>query len=229
MRLQTAIQTKNEGPQEFADLCRALAQKVMCKDSDPVAQRIHHENAEWMLLASFVAGLSGVAGRQVRYQNPQTLQHALSIALSVREAENQERFSESFYAKFDESVSVKPRSTSRSDRERHSARRTADDRPSNYMSGQQYRTSHSTNMSLTSASTRDVQTRAELRWYECEGRRHVARECPTRLKGARTQNSPGKGNPSGRLMRPRSSGDENPSPRNGEANRKPVTRETIKR
>jgi len=107
----------------------------MCKDSDPVAQRIHQENAERMLLASFVAGLSGVAGRQVQYQNPQTLQHALSIALSVREAEKQERFSETFYTKYDESVSVKPRSTSRSDPESHSARRTADTRKGNYMSG----------------------------------------------------------------------------------------------
>jgi len=167
-----------------------------------------------MLLASFVAGLSGVAGRQVRYQNPQTLQHALSIALSVREAEKQERFSETFYAKFDESVSVKPRSTSRSDRERQSVRRTADARPSNYMSGQQFRTSHSTNKSVTSASRRDFQSRAELRCYECEGRWHFARECPTRLKGARTRNSPGKGNPSGRSTRPRSSGDETPSPTN---------------
>jgi hypothetical protein len=43
-----------------------------------------------VLLASFVVGLSGVAGRQFRYQNPQTLQHALSIVLSVREAEKQE-------------------------------------------------------------------------------------------------------------------------------------------
>jgi len=57
MRLQTARKSKNEGPQEFADRCRALAQKVM---------RIHQENAERMLLASFVAGLSGVAGHQVR-------------------------------------------------------------------------------------------------------------------------------------------------------------------
>ena len=129
---------------------------------------------------------------------------------SQPEAEKQERFSEAFYAKFDKSVSVKPRSTSRSDPERHSARRTADARPSNYMSGQQYRTSHSTHKSVTSASTRDVQTRAELRCYECERRGRFARECPTRLKGARTRNSPGKGNPSGRSTRPRSSGDESP-------------------
>jgi hypothetical protein len=101
MGLQKARQAKNEGPQEFADRCRALAQKVMCRESDPVAQRIHREKAERMHLASFVAGLSGVAGRQIRYLNPQTLQHALSIALSVREAEKQERLIETFYAKFD--------------------------------------------------------------------------------------------------------------------------------
>jgi hypothetical protein len=65
MRLQTARQAKNEGPQEFADRCRVLAQKVMRSDSDPVAQRIHRENAERMLLASFVAGLAGLAGRHV--------------------------------------------------------------------------------------------------------------------------------------------------------------------
>ena len=84
MRLQTAREAKNEGTQECANRCRTLAQNVMCKDSDPVAQRIHRENAERMLLVSFVAGLAGVAGRKFRYQNPQTLQHALSIALSVR-------------------------------------------------------------------------------------------------------------------------------------------------
>jgi len=67
MRLQTARQTKHQGPQEFADRCRALAQKVMCKDSDPLAQRIHRENAERTLLASFVAGLSGEVERQIQF------------------------------------------------------------------------------------------------------------------------------------------------------------------
>ena len=72
MKLQTARQAKNEGPQEFGDRCRALAQKVMYKDSDPVAQRIHRENAERMLLASFVAGLSGEVGRQVKFRTRRT-------------------------------------------------------------------------------------------------------------------------------------------------------------
>jgi hypothetical protein len=34
-RLQTARQTKGESPQEFADRCRGLAQKVMAKTDDP--------------------------------------------------------------------------------------------------------------------------------------------------------------------------------------------------
>ena len=68
MRLQTARQKKNESPQQFADRCRALSQKIMCKTSDPVAQRIHRENAERMLLASFVSGLADTPGKEVRLQ-----------------------------------------------------------------------------------------------------------------------------------------------------------------
>jgi hypothetical protein len=71
MRLQTARQGKNESPHEFADRCRALSQKIVCKADDPVVQRTHYENADRMLLASFVAGLTEVPGRQVRYSNLQ--------------------------------------------------------------------------------------------------------------------------------------------------------------
>jgi hypothetical protein len=96
MKLQTARQAKTEDPQQSADRCRALAQKIVCKVDDPVSQRIHHENAERMLLAAFVNGLSGTPGRQVPYANPQTVDQALKIALSVQEAERHERFSERF-------------------------------------------------------------------------------------------------------------------------------------
>ena len=58
-KLQTAKQGKNENSQEFADRCRGLAQKFMGRDSDPIAQRIHRENAERMCLASFVGGIKG--------------------------------------------------------------------------------------------------------------------------------------------------------------------------
>jgi tRNA A37 N6-isopentenylltransferase MiaA len=71
---------------------------------EPLAQRIHRENAERMLLASFVAGLTGVLGRQVRYAKPQTLKQALKIALSVQEAEKHEKFSRRFYTSYSNSV-----------------------------------------------------------------------------------------------------------------------------
>jgi hypothetical protein len=101
MRLQTARQGKNESPQEFADRCRALAQKITCRVDDPITQHVHQENAERMLLASFVAGLGGEAGRQTRYLDSWTLQDALRIALSVQEAERQEKFNNCSYTEFD--------------------------------------------------------------------------------------------------------------------------------
>ena len=42
-KLQTARQARNESPQEFADRCRSLAQKVMGKSDDPQIQRVHRE------------------------------------------------------------------------------------------------------------------------------------------------------------------------------------------
>jgi hypothetical protein len=43
--LQTAVQAKNERPQESADRCRALAHEVLGKSDDPQIQRVHQENA----------------------------------------------------------------------------------------------------------------------------------------------------------------------------------------
>jgi len=54
MTLQMAGKSKGEDPHTFADRCRALAGKIICKVEDPIAQRIHNENSERMLLASSV-------------------------------------------------------------------------------------------------------------------------------------------------------------------------------
>ena len=97
-RLQTARQQKNESTQDFADRCRNLAQKTMSKTNDPVAQRIHRENAERMCLASFTGGLVENIGRHVRIKKPQSMQEALTIALAVTEAERLEKTSEIFFA-----------------------------------------------------------------------------------------------------------------------------------
>jgi hypothetical protein len=67
----------------------------MGKSDDPQIQR---ENADRMLLASFISGLSGNPGRQVRFANLQDMEHGLRIALTVQEAEREERFNESLYS-----------------------------------------------------------------------------------------------------------------------------------
>ena len=78
---------QNESPQEFADRSRALAQKITCQVDDPVAHGVHREHAERMLLASYVADLIGVSGKQVRYASPVLVEEAKRIAVSVQEAE----------------------------------------------------------------------------------------------------------------------------------------------
>jgi hypothetical protein len=50
-----------------------------------------------MLLASFTSGLLSHAGRQVRYAMPRTMDEALKIAITVNQAEMQERHNEAFY------------------------------------------------------------------------------------------------------------------------------------
>jgi len=84
MQLQTARQKKNESVREFADRCKGLAQKVMCKVDDPAAQRIHRENADRMLLASFVGGLWGIPGKQTRYASPRLLNMRCRLPLQFR-------------------------------------------------------------------------------------------------------------------------------------------------
>jgi len=59
MKLHTARQARNETPQEFAERCRALSQKIVCKVDDPASQHIDNKNGDRMLLASFVAGYRG--------------------------------------------------------------------------------------------------------------------------------------------------------------------------
>jgi hypothetical protein len=85
--LQSPRRRKNKSPQEFANKCWSLAQKFVRMVDELPAQKIRQENADRMLLASFVSGLSGIPWRQVRYANPQTQEQALMIAFSVQQAE----------------------------------------------------------------------------------------------------------------------------------------------
>jgi len=72
MQLQTAKQQKDETPREFLDLCHSLAMKTVPTGEDPLFQKFHYDQAQRMLLSTFIAGLSGNPGRQARFQMPST-------------------------------------------------------------------------------------------------------------------------------------------------------------
>ena len=91
-----------------------------------MTQNIHRENAERILLASFVEGLDDTPGKQVRYAGPRDIDQAVSIAIGVQEAEKQERFNESFYTKFDNSLRLSARSPSRSRQDDVKSQRSPD-------------------------------------------------------------------------------------------------------
>ena len=72
----------------------------MGKSDDPQIQCVHRENAERMLLSSFISGLHGVPGRQIQFSNPQDIDQALKIFITLQKAERQEQFNESFIPDF---------------------------------------------------------------------------------------------------------------------------------
>ncbi|PNF25200.1 hypothetical protein B7P43_G17706 [Cryptotermes secundus] len=88
--LHEASQGKEESPIQFLDRCRALSTKTVRKSEDPTVQRILKEEAEFRLLTSFVYGMRGEAGRELRIRNPETLDQALNIATVVYNAKQME-------------------------------------------------------------------------------------------------------------------------------------------
>jgi len=124
-----------------------------------------------MLLASYVAGLIGVPGRQFRYASPVSVEEAIQFAVSVQEAERQENFNNSFYARHD----------SRTYRDSDKLRHAVGSRTASKAEGRRTKVPRSANKARVS-SNRYAQTKAALRCHECEGIGHLARECPTRLK-----------------------------------------------
>jgi hypothetical protein len=121
------------------------------------------------------------------------MQQALAIALSVMEAKKQERASEIFFTRNDK-LSGHPM---RKNHENESSGQAGD----SCTGSQKNRHSHST--------AGKPQKGTGPRCYECDGREHFARECPTRLKReANFQNHPGKKTPSGRSRSPSSSDEE---------------------
>jgi hypothetical protein len=98
MQLQTARQKKAETPQEFLDRCRSQAMKTVPKVEESSFKKFHYDQAQRMLLSTFIAGLLGSSGLMVRFQMPATVDHALQIAITVFEAEAQDKRNLAFFS-----------------------------------------------------------------------------------------------------------------------------------
>jgi hypothetical protein len=153
-----------------------------------------------MLIASFVTGLEGQAGRQTRFSNLQSLEKGLKIAVTVQEAEKQEKFSESFYASFNDSLNL--HSPGRTRHDSHEPRGSAEARRANSRTQTQHNMRPRGHNRPKTSAKRNEQTKAALRCYKCEGLGHFARECLTGLiEEANSIDSPEKGNPRERNRR----------------------------
>ena len=130
------------------------------------------------------------------------MEHAICIAVSVDEAEKQERFNNSFYTRND----------SRTYSDSNILSHAAGTRKAGQPAGRRTQAPQNANRARD-ANTRDAQTNAALRCYECEGVGHYASECPTRIR--REQGScqqPGRKNPTECSKRFGPSSENSPTP-----------------
>jgi hypothetical protein len=84
-------QGRNESTSQFLDRCRAINVKTIRRSQDPIKHRILKEEANSRLLTSFIHGLRGHAGRELKFRTPNTVDEALSIAIVIYNMERVER------------------------------------------------------------------------------------------------------------------------------------------
>jgi hypothetical protein len=65
--------------------------KTVRKSANPNEQRVLSEEAEYRLLTSFIYGLRGEVGHELRIRNPETLDQALNMATVIHNAKKMEQ------------------------------------------------------------------------------------------------------------------------------------------
>jgi hypothetical protein len=73
-----------------------LALNTVPKVQDPQLQKFYYDQAERMLLSTYIAGLIGNPGQRVHLCMPKNFEEAVQIALTVYEAEKEERQNQAF-------------------------------------------------------------------------------------------------------------------------------------
>jgi hypothetical protein len=96
VQLQSARQRRDEAPEDFADRVRGLTLKTVPRVDDPQLQKFHYDQAD-RILSTFTSGLTGNPGQQVRYRMPKSVEEAVQIAVTVYDADKQERRNQAFF------------------------------------------------------------------------------------------------------------------------------------
>ena len=73
------------------DRLRKLCQRTVRSSDNPVEQAVINQEADRRLLAAFINGLIGVAGKEVRMQMPGKIDKALNMAIIATNAEREEK------------------------------------------------------------------------------------------------------------------------------------------
>jgi hypothetical protein len=90
-RIQNASQEKNENPEVFLDRLRKMCGRTIRSGANPAEQAVINQEAERRLLAAFINGLLGTAGKQVRMHMPDNIDKALNMAIVATTAEKEEK------------------------------------------------------------------------------------------------------------------------------------------
>lgn len=183
-QLQQARQRKNESPSEFLDRCKILARRTVPCVTDAAMRRAYSQQADRMLLAAYTAGLTGQAGREVRLRAPATADEAVRIAITVEQAELQERRNGSFYTDAEADISPSGRVQNRTARHGKEENSIGQSNPTRHVR---------TRNANSQRPTQKAQSDAPVKCYECSGYGHFARDCANRKQRAGISKAEAKG------------------------------------
>jgi hypothetical protein len=74
----------------FLDRLRKWCQRTIRNSDDPTEQAVGNRETDRRLLAAFINGFTGVPGRQVRLQMPDTIHKALNMAIISTNADKED-------------------------------------------------------------------------------------------------------------------------------------------